>query len=273
MVTSHRPSPEVVPTAPRIFIMADMEGISGITRKSQILPDLPDYSSGRRYLAGDVNACVDGCFAAGASKVVVRDAHFQGFNLIWDTLDERAEYVQGGSPRQRLPHIDDFDALILLGYHSMAGTHEGVLEHTMSSMNWQNLWINGVLSGEIAICSTIAAEHGVPTILVTGDDKTCAEARRFIPGVHTVQVKEALDCQGAQLLSQPRAHSLIRKGAQDAVQSIKDFRPNSVASPVTMRLELVERGIVPYTRAGVTLIDGRTYEVTAPTVEEALKQL
>ena len=34
-------------------------------------------------------------------------------------------------------------AVILLGYHAMAGTPGGILEHTMSSASVQNYWING----------------------------------------------------------------------------------------------------------------------------------
>jgi len=40
-----------------------------------------------------------------------------------------------------------------------------------------------------------------------------------------------------------------------------------------MTLEVVSRGTVPVTREGVRAIDGRTYEVTAGTVEKALRKL
>ena len=42
---------------------------------------------------------------------------------------------------------------------------------------------------------------------------------------------------------------------------------------MTMRLELVSRGKVPVHRRDVKVIDGRTYEVTGRTVEEALSLL
>ena len=42
--------------------------------------------------------------------------------------------------------------------------------------------------------------------------------------------------------------------------------------PITMRVELVERGILPnkYVKPYMTVIDGRTYEVTGDTMEEVL---
>ncbi|HUT01515.1 MAG TPA: M55 family metallopeptidase [Phycisphaerae bacterium] len=257
----------------KIFVMVDMEGISGICRSSQVMGDDPEYQRARRFMTWDANACVDGCFAGGARKVVVRDAHHHGFNFLWEELDERAEWIQGASPLERMPRIASFDGLILLGYHAMGGTRQAILEHTMSSGSWQNFWMNGVRSGELGIDAGLAGDHGVPTILASGDDKLCREARRFIKGIVTVQVKTGLDCQGGQLLPMDQAHELIRQGTAKAVAKCKQIRPYRVKHPVRMRLELVSRRAVPAGRKGVKVIDGRTYEVSGPTVEEALNAL
>ena len=256
----------------KIFVMVDMEGISGICRSSQVESSGEHYQSGRKYLTWEVNACVGGCFAGGARKVVVRDAHSSGFNFIWDELDPRAEYVQGDSDI-RMPGIDGFDGLVLLGYHAMAGTPLAILEHTWSSKSWQNFWINDVKSGEVAIDAGIAADHGVPTILVTGDDKCCAEARSVLKGVAAVEVKQGLDVEGGILLAQQEAHARIGSAVAEAVAKCKNVTPLAVKHPVTMRLELVSRRKVPALRPGVEVIDGRTYQVTAGTVEEALRLL
>jgi len=259
---------------PAVFVMVDMEGISGICLSSQVMEDEKGlYQAARRYMVWDVNACVDGCVRGGAGRVVVRDAHYTGFNLIWEELDPRAEYIQGRSGLQRMPDIQSFNAVILLGYHAMAGTPQAILEHTMSSGAWQNFWMNGVKCGEVAIDAGIAGDHGVPVIMVSGDDKVCAEAERFIPGVVTAVVKRGLDCNGGVLLPRQRAHEIIRDSAARAVKSIGRIKPYKVAHPVTMRLEMVSRKIVPAHRPDVKVIDGRTYEVTAPTVEQALNML
>ena len=255
-----------------IFVMVDMEGISGICRASQVSKEGEHYKTAVRYLTADVNACVEGCFAGGAKKVVARDAHSGGFNFAWEDLDPRAEYVQGTSP-QRMPGIDSFDGLILLGYHAMAGTPEAVLEHTWSSRNWQNLWINGKKAGETALDAAIAGDHGVPVIMVSGDDKVCKEARAVLAGVTTVQVKKGLDVEGAILLPREKAHKAIREGAAKAVRNCRGLKPLRIKPPVKMRLELVSRGRVPAGRKYVKVIDGRTYEVAAASVEEALRLL
>jgi D-amino peptidase len=256
-----------------VFVMVDMEGISGICRRSQVASTEPHYQVARKLLTMDVNACVDGCVAGGAKKIVVRDAHGSGFNFIWEDLDPRAEYIQGSSGRQRMPEIEKFDGLILLGYHAMAGTPEAVLEHTMSSAGWQNFHMNGVKSGELAIDAGIAGDHGVRMLLVSGDDKVCKEAKKFFKDVVTVQVKQGFDVEGGQLLPLEVAHDRIRKGCEQACREYKRFKPYKVKKPVTMRLELVSRGKVPAHRPDVKVIDGRTYEVKARTVEQALRML
>jgi D-amino peptidase len=253
-----------------IFVMVDMEGISGICRCSQVEQGGEHYQVGRRYLTFDVNACVDGCFAGGAKKVVVRDAHGCGYHFIWEELDHRAEYIQGTSPIERMPNIESFDGLILLGYHAMAGTPQAILEHTMSSKSWQNFWMNGEKCGEVAIDAGIAGDHGVPTIMVSGDDKVCEEARKLIAGVLTVQVKKGLDVEGGILLSKEQAHKLIRENTAKAVKICETIKPYEVKSPVTMKIELVSRGKTPVTRKNVKVIDGRTYEVVGSNVEETL---
>jgi D-amino peptidase len=254
-----------------VFVMVDMEGISGVCRSVQVNDGEP-YQTARRFLTGDVNACVEGCLAGGAKRIVVRDAHYTGFNFIFSDLHPAAEYIQGATPR-RMPEIETFDGLILLGYHAMAGTSEAILEHTMSSGNWQNFWINGKRSGELAIDGGIAGDHGVPVIMVSGDDKCCSEARKFFRNVVTVQVKKGLSVEGGRLLPLERARGLIREGAKKACSQYKQFSPYKVKRPVTLRLELVSRGKVPVNRKYVRVIDGRTYEVKGDSVESTLNML
>jgi len=259
----------------RIFVAVDMEGISGIFQSEQVTRGSRLYEEGRRFLTQDVNACVEGCFQGGAKQVVVRDIHGGGNHFVWEDLDPRAEYVRGRTERERLPGIAKCSGLILLGYHAMAGTTEAILEHTMSSRGWQNFWMNGEKTGEVGIDAAIAGDHGVPTILVSGDDKVCREARRFITGVLVAQVKKGLSCQGGQLLSRKASYDLIVRRSAEAVRKAASIRPFRTRRPVRTRLELVSRGQLPNLdgKPYAKIIDGRTYEVTGKTVEQALRWL
>lgn len=254
----------------KIYILVDMEGISGICRASQVRVGEAHYQEGRQYMTREVNACVEACLEAGATEIIARDVHGTCFNLIWEQLHPGARYVMGESQTGRMPGIQGFDGLILLGYHAMAGTPFGVLEHTANSLQWQNFWLNGVKAGEIAVDAGIAGDQGVPVIVVSGDDKTAAEAKTFLPRAVTAVVKEGVGIEGALLLSAEEARKAIQEATRRAVSQCAEIPPFIVEKPVTMRLQLVSRGRLPRHRPGVREIDGQTFEVTAGSVQEAV---
>ena len=254
----------------KVYIFCDLEGVSGIPAGCFISGERPELRAvAARCMAGDINACIAGCFEAGAEEVVVRDGHGAGFNVNCEMIDARAELVQGASPQVRFPGIEGAGALILLGYHAMAGTEGAVLEHTFSSATIQNMWLNGRKVGELGIDAAIAAEHGVPVVLVTGDDKCCREAQEHIPGVAVCCVKQGLSTQGARMLSPARAQEKIRCAAADALRRLAEFSPVRLNYPATLRWELVERQMPPG-GPEVVRIDGRTYEKSGISVERLL---
>jgi D-amino peptidase len=260
----------------KILISVDMEGISGIVTAEQVNPADSHYQKAREFMTADANACVEGCFRAGAKEVVIIDAHWSGFNILWDRIDPRAALQQGRNIYGRMHDIRRFDALILLGYHAMAGVPAAVLEHTMSSKAWQNFWINGRKAGEFAIDAGVAGDAGVPTIMVSGDDKLCREARRWVKGIYTAQVKTGFATFGARLLSPDAAHGLIADTAEKACLNRSKIAPLIHRTPVRMRLEVVERTGIPSRADGkpwLKLIDGRTYEVSGKTTLEALSRV
>ena len=261
-----------------IYLMADAEGLCGIHLRDQVSLDGKYYSELRQMMTEEINHCVESLKAAGAKQVMVRDAHASGNNVIWPELSSAADgYVMGNSAGKRMPGIEDYDAVVLLGYHAMAGTYKGILEHTMSSRHWQNCWINGVKCGETALDAAIAGEYGKPVILVSGDDCVCAEAKAILPQVVTAEVKQALSLEGAVHLPRPTAFRLLRVQMKQAVRALKkgEIKPYEVEKPVRLRIEVVERGSVPtaIARPDINILDGRTYEVEAGSVEEALARL
>ena len=261
-----------------IYVMVDAEGLSGIHIKEQVMSSGALYSEFRKYMTQEINICVEGLKSGGANKIIVRDAHASGTNVLWHELSPLAdEYIMGNSGTVRMPGIEECDAVVLLGYHAMAGTPMAVLEHTMSSVNWQNFWINGKRSGEIAYDTAVAGDYNKPVIMVSGDDKTCAEAAELIPGVVTAQVKKAISLYGARHLPLEKAYTLIKEKSAEAVKKALsgDIKPYKVSSPVTLRLEVVERGNIPNIRSKpyINIIDGHTYEVTGNSMEEAFARL
>jgi D-amino peptidase len=156
----------------KVYVSTDMEGCSGITSSEQVASD-----EGKQLMAGDMNACIEGCFAAGATEVVVRDHHGGGRNVNPESIDQRAKLIQGETPEKRFKDIEDSVAMIFLGYHAKALTPGGTLAHSYSSASIQGMWLNGREVGEIGVDAAIAAEYKVPVVMVSGDDKACGEAR------------------------------------------------------------------------------------------------
>ncbi len=261
-----------------IYIMADLEGISGIYARDQVTPDGKRFAEARKYLTREINLCAKFCREVGAEKIYVRDAHGGSYTILWDELSPDIDLaVCGITGDVRYPFIEDCDGVILLGYHAMAGTRGGLLEHTMSSASVQHYILNGITVGEIALDAHILADYNKPVILVTGDTAACAEARRMLPGVCTAEVKKSIACYGTALLSPARSEEVLCKGVYDAMHLLKSGAAKTypTSHPVTLEVEYTERTQLPNPAAKpyMTVIDGRTIRVTAENVEEALFRL
>ena len=249
----------------KIYIFADLEGISGVSGIEYV--DGALAAVGRELMAGDINACAAACFDAGATEVVVRDGHSSGVNFPITSLDPRCYLVQGAVAGKRFPGIEGSTAIILLGYHAMAGTAGAILEHTYSSRTIMNVLLNGRRVGEIGIDAAIAAEYGCAVAMVSGDDKACAEAAEFVPEAVRCCVKEAYAVGCGKMMPLAAARRLIADSTKRALANLP-AAPKPL-SPATVRWELVERCPVPLESPGCRVIDARTYERTSETVERA----
>ncbi|MCK9478590.1 MAG: M55 family metallopeptidase [Firmicutes bacterium] len=259
-----------------IYLMVDLEGISGIYTYTQTRVTENRFDEGRRLMTQDINVCVEACKEAGAKKVYVRDCHSASHTLIYENLTDKADYCISGSIMGGRYHdvIKTCHAAILLGYHAMAGSKAAVLDHTFNSKTIQNCWVNGRLVGETAIDAAILGDYGVPVIMVSGDDKVCGEAKEFLPWVVTAEVKKGVDRLGAMLLPQKKAHEVIRQKTIEAIQKIDTMQPFVFSKPVTMRIEKMEGMPILNKKRfpSMKFIDGRTYEIQAENMEEALFQ-
>src|ERR671934_1627045 len=196
-----------------------MEGVAGIVKWEQVTGGDPMYEEGRRLYTEEINAAVRGAKAAGATEIVVMDCHGAGkgwtFNsLIPDALDTACEYVVQSEWTEYTEFLEQgCDAALFVGMHARAGTQFGVMSHTISGRDFQNLRFNGVLVGETGINAALCGTWGCPVLLVTGDEATCAEARELLgDGLTTVAVKKGLGSAGARQVPALRARELIEEG-------------------------------------------------------------
>ncbi len=225
----------------RIYVVTDMEGVSGIVRWEQGRVGTPEYMAALPLLVGEINAAVDGAFAGGATEVLVNDGHDGGYNLtyLYQDLDPRASFLTGPSRPQMLCGLDDtFDALMIVGAHPMAGTPHGNLAHTQSSNSVSRYWVNGDLTGEIGQSAIIAGHYGVPTVFVSGGQAATAEARDLLGEIETATVKWDQSETCAICLSHEQACGAIRAGAERAMALVERTSPHTIEPPIDVRIEL-----------------------------------
>lgn len=247
----------------KIYIITDMEGISGICNEEQVKRDSPHYGPGRRLLGADVNAAIAGAFEGGATEVVVNDGHGGGFNLVLEEMDPRAVYERPNGGLDLMPSLDEsFAAAFCVGYHAMAGTLNGFLDHTQSSASWYNYFLNGRRTGELGQVGVWAGSYGVPVVLVTGDQAACDEAREFFGPIETVAVKQGIGRQHARCIHPETARAAIRAAAARAVGLAGKVPPYRVEVPLTVRLEYYRSDMADAVarRPGTRRVDARTVE-------------
>ncbi len=224
-----------------------MEGISGVATRRETATGWPagaakgnDYERARQWMTADANAAIAGACAGGATEVLVADAHDGMLNLIWESLDPRAELIRGyeGRPAGMFQGVAaDCAAVLCVGYHARAADGRGVLSHTYSGPDilW-DIRLNGEPASEARFNAAVAGELGAPLALITGDDVICAETRSWLPAVETATVKYALDRFTARCLPQPRALELIELAACRAVQRAGDMPPYLLAPPIELEM-------------------------------------
>ncbi|MGI8824721.1 MAG: M55 family metallopeptidase [Chloroflexota bacterium] len=219
-----------------VYISADVEGVAGVVDRAQIMPGENDYAIGRSLMTEEANAAIDGAFAAGATRVVVNDAHARMSNLLPDAVDLRANLILGKyKPMYMLQGLDStFDAAFFVGYHGSIGEPEAILSHTYNPRAIWETRVDGNVVGELGINVLVCDYYGVPLRLVTGDQAVAAEARASVAGVHVAEVKRSFGRFSAESLSPSRSRDLIQAEARSCLQSIPTAK--AVRRAVTVEL-------------------------------------
>ncbi len=263
---------------PRIFIAVDMEGIGGVVNPAQLGPGAEgfEYERFRRLMTAEVNAAIDGAFAAGASKVTVADSHGNGLNILVEELNPRAHLIRSWPrPLEMMEGVDGgFDAAMLIGCHASVGTQKAVRAHTISSARFYDLRLNGKHTSEAMLNAAIAGHFGVPVVLVSGDDAMVEEVHRTIdPNIVGVAVKRGIGYHAAENLSPAAARDAIRDGAAKAIGNLASFKPYTLPQPVRLEISfknMLNAELLAYLPV-VQRTDGTTIAFTGKDIIEVVK--
>lgn len=210
----------------KVFISADMEGISGISGSDQLSAAGAEYGRSRKMMADDVNAAIRGARAAGATDIVVNDSHGSMRNLRLEDLEPDARLISHSFKRSGMMEgLDDsFDAVIFIGYHAQAGSAGGLFAHTGSGVV-RDVRVNGQSLGEGGLNTLLAGWHGVPVVLVTGDDVAVLQVTKVATGANAVTVKRAINPRATELRPFADVHREIEAAAREGVANARRIPP------------------------------------------------
>jgi D-amino peptidase len=222
----------------KVYISADMEGITGVASDQQLSPAGFEYGQAREWMTAEVLAAIKGARDAGATEFVISDSHGNGQSLLIDRFptDVPITVVRAfPRPLGMMEGIDStFSAVIFIGYHTSTSSLTGVRAHTMSSALLTRVAINGVSMSEAGVNAAIAAHFGVPVVMITGDDQIVAESQQRLGPIEGVAVKRAIGFHGAATMLPATAQTLILQRAKVAVGRRTEMKPYALAKPLTL---------------------------------------
>lgn len=231
----------------RIYLSVDMEGLAGVAHPNQVVfglngIDRTDYDRSRGLMAGETNAAIEAAFDHGAREVVVNDSHWQMRNLRAEDLRDGARLIVGDKPFSMTQGIGGqgdgaFDGAAFLGYHAGAGHPTGVIAHTYSSATVLEIRANGVPHNEAGLNAIRLGHHGVPVMLVAGDDALAGEVEALLPWAERVIVKRGLGSNVADSLSPADARAAIRDGMARAMGRLGEMRLYEPTLPIAGEID------------------------------------
>lgn len=224
----------------KIFLCADIEGTAGITDWAEAEKDKPDYQEFRELMTGEVLAACEGARAAGASEVVIKDAHDSGRNILIDRLPSYAKIIRGwsGHPDAMMFGInEEFDAAIFTGHHAKAGSEANPLAHT-TTMRVSRILLNGEVASEHTFNALCAARYKVPVAFLSGDKEICSEATVLQPKIQTVATSEGFG-RASLSIAPVRAREEIFSGVKHSLEIVKEHRLPSIEGPFELTIEFV----------------------------------
>lgn len=221
----------------KIFISADIEGVTGVTHWDETEKDKADHEEFAHQMTLEVNAACKGANEAGAKEILVKDAHDSGRNINHKLLPKNTKLIRGwsGGSYSMVQGLDNtFDALLYIGYHSAGGKDGNPLSHTMNtSLDYVKL--NGEYVNEFLIHSYIAGYLNVPVVFLSGDSGLCKNVKKTNENIATVAVKEGIGNSTVNIHPE-LALDLIEKSVRQALG--KDLQKCKINLPGKFELEV-----------------------------------
>ena len=227
----------------KVYISVDMEGVTDVIHWNETNPG-DDYNYYRMLMTKEANAAIEGAMNAGATEIVVRDAHSSARNIIPDLLNKKAKLIRewSGGPLSMMEGIDNtFDAVVFIGYHAKAMSQNATLKHTMSG-TILDLKVNGISLPEAGWNGLIAGYFNVPVVFISGDKAICEQSKNIFGNIYTLAVKEGIGDASINLHPEV-SRELIKKGVKNAIENRSKIKPLKFKSPFTIEIQFKQESI------------------------------
>ena len=226
----------------KFYLSMDMEGVTALPDYTYVDSAEANYERGRRLMTEDANAIIRGAVDGGATSFLVNDSHSKMNNLIAEELHEEADLISGGIKTYSMVEGLDssYTGAFFAGYHARAG-QKGVMAHSMT-FAFRTMWIDEVEIGELGFNAYVAGYHGVPVLLVAGDDCACREAEALIPNITTAAVKKSLSRSAVQTLQPKKAQMLLHEQTIRAIENRANVKPLVPPESPLLKIEFTNYG-------------------------------
>jgi D-amino peptidase len=221
----------------KVFISADIEGINHICSWNETEYGDPRYFEFRQQMTEEVKRACLGAKRAGASEILVKDAHDSALNIDFNQLPEYVKLHRGweGSPASMMAGLDkSFDAVIFIGYHSASRSDGNPLSHTMNT-HLHHVKINGEIASEFLINALYASYLGVPIAFLSGDLNLTNQVKTMNSNIEVVATKEGH--HNAIVSLHPKVtNQMIEE--QVFISLTKDLSKNLITLPKEFNIEV-----------------------------------
>lgn len=259
----------------KVFISADIEGVTGCTDWDETIKDHADYPYFALQMTKEVDAACKGANSAGAKEIVVKDAHESGRNIDHNLLPRNTKLIRSwsGDSYSMVQELDDtYDALLFIGYHSASGQDTNPLAHTMNATTIDYITINDRLVSEFVLHSYIAAYHKVPVVFLSGDEGLAGDIEYLNENIAFAAVKEGRGLSTINIHPE-LALEIIEEEVKDALS--KDLSIYNVELPddfdLKIRYREHHRALKAGEYPGVAQIDENTISFNTSDLIEVLK--
>ena len=225
----------MIPGLDSVMIIADIEGSSGCWSYRASAFKTNEWVEACVEMTRDVAAVVRALFRNGVHRVIVKDFHRTGFNLLPEMIDSRARVVQGYKVGP-VPGIGDpgsAGAVLFLGMHAASGSN-GFMAHTLTS-RIRRLETNGELLPEVYLFAGSLTPYGVRPVFFSGCPVACDQARAAIPGIHTYSIDKSVGRQEFAVGPWRQGLARVATSALHDAQTVPFDPPGPFHTKVTLR--------------------------------------